>query len=74
MQNASVSGLTRLGLTLAAVMLLTSCAPGIPATSETEATLCRELARDLPTYSTRDTPETLESGVRFLDVFKAVCG
>jgi hypothetical protein len=36
--------------------------------------ICRELERDLPTYSKKDTPETLESGARFLDVFYAVCG
>jgi len=39
----------------------------------TERSICRELARDLPTYSTKDTPETLESGARFIDVFYAVC-
>lgn len=31
-------------------------------------------ARDLPTYSQSDTPETLETGARFMDVFDAVCG
>jgi len=41
--------------------------------SETYRSVCRELARDLPTYSTKDTPETLESGARFIDVFNAVC-
>ena len=42
--------------------------------SETSRTICRELARDLPTYSVKDTPETLESGARFIEVFYAVCG
>jgi hypothetical protein len=28
----------------------------------------------LPTYSVKDTPETLESGAKFIDVFYAVCG
>jgi hypothetical protein len=42
-------------------------------TTETERTICRELARDLPTYSTRDTDATKEAGVRFLTVFRAVC-
>ena len=40
---------------------------------QTERSICRELARDLPSYSTKDTPETLESGARFIDVFNAVC-
>jgi len=40
---------------------------------ETSRTVCRELERDLPTYSVKDTPETLESGARFIDVFYAVC-
>jgi hypothetical protein len=40
---------------------------------QTERSICRELARDLPTYSTKDTPETLKSGARFIDVFNAVC-
>lgn len=54
-----------------AVMLLTSCsAPGV---SETERAICRELRRDLPTWSRADTPETLESGARFIRVFEAVC-
>jgi hypothetical protein len=42
--------------------------------SVTEGTICRELRRDLPTYSKDDTPETLASGAQFLDVFGAVCG
>ena len=40
---------------------------------QTERSICRELARDLPTYSTKDTTKTLESGARFIDVFYAVC-
>ena len=42
--------------------------------SETSRTICRELEKDLPTYSVKDTPETLESGAKFIDVFYAVCG
>ncbi len=42
--------------------------------SETSRAICRELDRDLPTYSVKDTPATLESGARFVDVFNAVCG
>jgi hypothetical protein len=53
-------------------ILLASCASVNG--SETYKTLCRELERDLPTYSVKDTPETLESGARFIDVFNAVCG
>ena len=41
--------------------------------SETYRSVCRELERDLPTYSVKDTQETLASGARFLDVFYAVC-
>lgn len=53
------------------MMLLTACA--VPAGSETSRSICRELERDLPTYSSKDTPETLQSGARFIEVFKAVC-
>jgi len=57
---------------LAAAMLLTGClAPG---GSATERAICRELRADLPTYSRRDTPETLAAGARFVEVFAAVCG
>ncbi len=42
--------------------------------SETSRVICRELERDLPTYSKKDTFETLKSGARFLDVFYATCG
>lgn len=42
--------------------------------SETSRSICRELERDLPTYSVKDTTETLESGARFIDIFYAVCG
>lgn len=52
--------------------LLNACA--VPTGSETSRTICRELDRDLPTYSVKDTPETLESGAKFIDVFQAVCG
>lgn len=52
-------------------LLLSACA--VPTGSETSRTICRELERDLPTYSVKDTPETLEAGARFIDVFNAVC-
>jgi hypothetical protein len=28
----------------------------------------------LPTYSVKDTPQTLESGAKFIELFNAVCG
>ena len=43
------------------------------ATTETERTICRELRRDLPTYSTRDTEATKEAGARFLELFREIC-
>jgi len=53
---------------------LTGCA-GLAGsgTTETERAICRELRRDLPTWSQHDTPETLASGARFVAVFQAVC-
>lgn len=57
---------------LTVLMLLSSCA--VPAGSETEATICRELRREFPSWSSRDTPETLASGARFTAVFEVVCG
>lgn len=57
-----------MGITLP---LLSGC--GATNQLETSRTICRELARDLPTYSVKDTPETLESGARFIDIYNAVC-
>ena len=62
----------RVGLMGIICLLLSGCA--VPRNYATYETLCRELERDLPTYSVKDTPETLESGARFIDVFNAVCG
>ena len=59
------------GLMATIFLLLNGCA--VPSGSETSRAICRELDRDLPTYSVKDTPETLESGARFIDVFNAVC-
>jgi hypothetical protein len=59
-------------LTMLALTLLTACA--MPGASETERTICRELRADLPTWSQRDTPETLAAGARFIEVFEGVCG
>ena len=47
---------------------------GGSATTDTGRSICRELQRDLPTYSARDTEATKQAGARFLDVFAAVCG
>ena len=58
-------------MTVIMLTLLNGCAAQV--NYETSRAICRELERDLPTYSTRDTPETLESGAHFLDVFDAVC-
>lgn len=56
------------------VILLSGCLGlGTSETTETERTMCRELRRDLPTYSPNDTIETLESGANFIDVFNAIC-
>ena len=41
--------------------------------SATEHTICRELGRELPTYSPQDTDDTKSQGVRFLTVYRAVC-
>ena len=55
---------------LAMLTALSGC--GLAAGSATD-TACRELRRDLPTYSSRDTQETLDAGARFIGVFEAVC-
>lgn len=72
MHELMISGraLTLLGLLLLTILLPSCAAPG---GSETERTICREMRRDLPTYSTRDTAETLASGARFQAVFSAIC-
>ena len=62
----------RVVLTGITFLLLSACA--VPSASVTSNTICRELERDLPIYSVRDTAETLEAGARFIDVFYAVCG
>ena len=56
------------------VALLTSGCGTTTAHSETERTICRELRRDLPTSSTRDTDQSKAENADFRDVFKAVCG
>lgn len=57
----------------AMAMLLSGCSQQIASATDTERAICRELARDLPTYSRQDTAATLEAGARFVDVFRAVC-
>lgn len=62
------------GLLLTSALLISACVNSTgSATSETERAICRELRRDLPTYSTGDTDATKEAGVRFLTAFNAVC-
>ena len=41
-------------------------------TSETERALCRELRRDLPTFSSEDTRDTQKAVAKFSDVFESV--
>ena len=53
------------------VVLLTGCTR--PGASETETALCREMRADLPTWSRRDTPESLSAGARFVATFNAIC-
>lgn len=74
MSGHGTSRMQRIGRGLAAglaLTLLTACAR--VGASETERTICRELRRDLPTFSADDTAETLAAGARFIDVFDAVC-
>jgi hypothetical protein len=56
---------------LTSAVLLTGCAK--PVASETSDAICRELRSVLPTWSQRDTPQTLESGARFIAAFGAAC-
>lgn len=64
----------KIGRMLLVVSLMTlSSGCTKPVVSGTERTACRELRADLPTWSRRDTAETLASGARFIAVFDAVC-
>jgi hypothetical protein len=63
--------LLSLMMMLMAALLLQGCAK--PVASETSDAICRELRSVLPTWSQRDTPQTLESGARFIAVFNAAC-
>ena len=55
-------------------MLLSGCG-GVAASGTTSTVaLCDVLRERLPTYSEADTPETLEAGADFLDLFAGVCG
>lgn len=69
MRNRSRSG--RMLLVLSLTILSGGCTR--PVVSGTEHTICRELRADMPTWSRRDTAETLASGARFITVFEAVC-
>ncbi len=61
----------RAGAMTALAILTSGCA--VSTGSATSEAICDELARDLPTYSTRDTEETKRQGARFLAVFDAIC-
>lgn len=56
------------------MILLAGCADPASFATETERAICRELRRDLPTYSEADTAATLAAGARFVEVFEGVCG
>jgi len=58
---------------LMATLAVSTSACGIVGISETERTICRELGRVLPSYSSQDTLQTREEGDRFLAAFYAVC-
>lgn len=59
---------------LSLLTILSGCSEK-PAASATDTgrTICRELRADLPSWSRRDTAETLASGARFMTVFGAIC-
>ena len=59
---------------LTALMLLNGCASGEKSGTRTTEAVCDVLRGVEPSYSSRDTPETLEAGKRFLVVFGEVCG
>jgi post-segregation antitoxin (ccd killing protein) len=63
----------RLTLPLISLALILSACSANTGGSATETTICRELRRALPDWSSRDTAETLASGARFMTVFGAVC-
>ncbi|RWR06002.1 hypothetical protein [Paenirhodobacter populi] len=71
--NKSGRGPMLLALILTPLILSTGCAPEAISGTDTSRTICRELRRDLPTYSRSDTPETLASGARFVTSFNAIC-
>jgi hypothetical protein len=41
--------------------------------SETERAICKELWRDLPTWSPQDTEESKRQGADFIETFEAIC-
>ena len=58
---------------LTGLMLLTGCAAGASYGTKSEQAVCDVLRGVAPSYSSRDTAETLEAGKRFYAVFDAVC-
>lgn len=64
------TGWMRLGL-LSLSILTSACAA--PVASGTDAAVCRELRRALPSWSRQDTEQSREEGARFIAVFEAAC-
>lgn len=58
---------------LVPVMMLSTCLGGPGGSGMTERTICRELHRELPSYSAADTDQTVTDGADFLLRFQAAC-
>lgn len=73
-QKISEEAQTRLAILVLAisVLLMTGCEKVV--ISETEATICRELWSDFPSWSSSDTEQSKEDGADFIDLFKSQCG
>lgn len=56
---------------LTIVALMTGCTS--MGGSVTERTICTELRRDLPTWSTQDTEQSKRQGADFIETFNAIC-
>lgn len=61
----------RPGLLILVLTLLTGC--DVPGGSATSSAICDELRADLPTWSPKDTAQSLGEGARFVTTFNAVC-
>lgn len=63
----------KLSASLMVITALLTSACATVESSETERAICRELRRELPTYSAKDTEQSKLEGERFFAVFDAVC-